>query len=66
MLPPIASPFETLETGYAWPAMVIIDLGGSGRVEEPIMRPLGPSEMRVPATVIAGASGLKVVPAIVR
>ena len=30
------------------------------------MRPLGPSEMRVPATVIAGASGLKVVPAIVR
>ena len=50
-----------------WPAIVVVmELGpaeGRGTVDAPIMRADGPSCIGVPETVIGGAPGVKVVPA---
>lgn len=50
-----------------WPAIVVVmELGpaeGRGMVDAPIMRADGPSCIGVPETVIGGAPGVKVVPA---
>lgn len=56
-----------LRTVTGWPAAVNTDAGDSvGRVtvEVPTTRPLALREMSVPLTVMAGAFGISVVPAI--
>ncbi len=53
--------------GNVWPATVIVDGRGredKGTVEVPITRPLVPKDTRVPAIVMSGVFGVRVVPAI--
>jgi len=64
VVPAIATPFGRMVAGC--PAAVITGAGagaGRGTVDEPTTSPLAPRAMGVPATVIAGAFAVKVVPA---
>jgi len=64
VVPAIATPFGRMVAGC--PAAVMTDAGagtGRGTVDDPTTSPLAPRAMGVPATVIAGAFAVKVVPA---